>query len=65
MLSEWIDILNALLRDGEVGEKEDVRSLYTGFRFAAPWLSPRIVARLAAAFYRRFGGGATDYDSLL
>ena len=65
VLSEWIDILNALLRDGEVVEKEDVRSLYAGFRFAAPWLAPRIVARLAAAFYCRSGGGATDYDSLL
>lgn len=65
VLSEWIDILNALLRDGEVGEKEDVRSLYAGFRFTAPWLSPRIVARLAAASYRRSGGCASDYDSLL
>ncbi len=65
-LSEWIDTLAEMLRQGGVTEYgEAAADEYRRFRYDAPSRTPRVLARLAAACRARRGTPATDFASLL
>lgn len=63
-LSEWVDTLAQMMREGRMKETADMRECYMNFRYASPSRSPQILARMAAAIYARSAGGATDFRSL-
>lgn len=65
-LSEWIDTLAEMLRQGRVAEcGETAADEYRRFRYDAPTRTPRLLARLAAAYRAHRGTPAADFASLL
>lgn len=65
-LSELIDTLSEMLRQGRVTEcGEAVADEYRRFRYDAPSRTPRVLARLAAAYRAHRGTPAADFASLL
>lgn len=65
-LSEWTDTLLGRLRSGLLKECDGgVLEEYRNFRFDRPMRTPRVLARLGAAWFLRHGISASDYNSLL